>query len=168
MRIISAMLVAFLAVPSFAQEAPKPGPEHDMLKKRVGTWDTVMSVGGSDSKGTVTYKMDLGGLWLSGAMESDLGGQKFSGRSLDSYDATKKKYVSVWVDSMGTTPMLMEGDWDATKKALTMSGEGPGMDGKPAKWKSITTFPDADTEEMKMFVGDAKEAMFSITYKRKK
>ena len=37
-------------------------------------------------KGAMTYKMELGGLWLVGSMESDLGGQKFYGKSLDTYE----------------------------------------------------------------------------------
>jgi hypothetical protein len=168
MRMIAVLAAAALAVPSWAQEAPKPGPEHELLKKREGTWATTMKAGGQEFKGAVTYKMELGGLWLAGSMESDLGGQKFYGKSLDSYDAGKKRYVGVWADSMGTTPMLMEGTYDKDKKTLTMIGEGPGMDGKPAKWKSVSAMPDDDTVTMSMFVGDAKEAMFTVTYKRKK
>jgi len=62
----------------------------------------------------------------------------------------------------------MEGTYDKDKKALTMTGDGVGMDGKPARWKSVSTMPDNDTIHLSMFVGDAKEPMFTITYKRKK
>jgi hypothetical protein len=171
MRKIAAVTVAaVLATPAFAQEGPpKPGPEHKLLAKRVGTWTTLMKASGMEHKGTVTFKMELGGLWLVGALESDIGGgQKFSGKSLDTYDARKKKYVGVWFDSMGTTPMTMEGAFGKDGKTLTMLGDGMGMDGKPAKWKSLTTMPDDDTIEMKMYVGDAKDPMFTVTYKRKK
>ena len=34
---------------------------------------------------------------------------KFSGRWFDTSDTGKKKSVSVWLDSMSTTPMVMEG-----------------------------------------------------------
>ena len=163
--IAAAMLVAPAAP---AQEFPKPGPEHAVLKKMEGSWDLVMKAGGMESKGTMTYKMDLGGLWLVGNLESDLGGAKFQGKGLDSYDAGKKKYVSVWVDNMGTMPMLFEGTYDKQKKTLTMTTEGPGMDGKLTKWKSVTTMPDDNTINFKMYVGDAKEPMFTIDYKRKK
>lgn len=165
------MLAVLTAAPTFAQpEAPKPGPEIEMLKARVGTWTTLMKADGGEFKGEVTYKMDLGGLWLVGDMDSDLGGQKFHGRSLDTYDAASKKYVSVWVDSMSTKPMHMEGTYDAKTKTMTTvtTIDAPGPDGKPAKWKSVTVMTDADTIEMKMSVGDAKEPMFSVTYTRKK
>lgn len=164
---VLAMTLVF-GVSIFAQEPPKPGPEHALLKKREGTWDTTMNAGGAEFKGTITYKMELGGLWLVGSLESDLGGQKFYGKSLDTYDAAKKKFVGVWADSMGTTPMMMEGTFDAAAKTLTLIGDGPGLDGKPSKWKSVGEMPDDDTMNLKMFVGDAKEPMFTIVYKRKK
>ena len=111
--------VAVLAPAAPAQEGPKPGPEHAVLKKLEGNWDLVMKFGGMESKGAVTYKMELGGLWLAGSLESELFGAKFQGKSLDSYDAGKKKYISVWIDSMGTQPMILEGTYDAGKKTLT-------------------------------------------------
>jgi hypothetical protein len=139
-----------------------------LLKKREGTWSTTMKAGGEEFKGTVTYRMELGGLWLVGSLESELGGQKFFGKSLDTYDAGKKKYVGVWFDSMSTTPMTMEGSYDKEKRMMTMVGDGMGPDGKPARWKSVSKMPDDNTVDMSMYVGDAKEPMFTVIYKRKK
>jgi hypothetical protein len=169
MRMIAAVTVAaVLSVPVVAQEPPKPGPDHEVLKKMEGSWDTTLKAGGMENKGTMTYKMELGGLWLVGSLESDLGGQKFYGKGLDTYDAGKKKYVGYWFDSMSATPLALEGTYDKGKKTMTMVGEGPGPDGKLAKWKSVSTMPDDDTIDMSMYVGDAKEPMFTVTYKRKK
>jgi hypothetical protein len=159
---------AALAAPAPAQEFAKPGPEHEQLKKMEGKWDLVMKAGGVESKGTATYKMELGGLWLVSDLDCDLGGAKFQGKGLDTYDAAKKVYRSVWVDSMAPGVMIMEGSYDKGKKALTMTGEGPAPDGKTAKWKSVSTMPDKDTLNFEMYVGDAKEPMFTIVYKRKK
>ncbi len=161
--------VAALASPvARGQEIPKAGPEHDILKKMEGNWDMTMKAGGAEFKGSVVYKMDLGGLWLAGAMECDLGGVKFSGRSMDSYDPMRKKYVGVWIDSMGTSPLIMEGDYDKAKKTLTMVGEGPGMDGKPTKYRALTEQADGDTINFTMYMGDGKDPMFTVVYKRKK
>jgi hypothetical protein len=170
MRMMAAVTLAAVLIGSATAQEPatKPGPEHKRLQKLEGTWDTTMKFADNESKGVMTYKMELGGLWLVGSLESDLGGQKFYGKGLDSYDAGKKKYVSVWFDSMSTTPMALEGDYDKEKKRLTLVGDGPGMDGKPAKWKSVSEMPDDDTIHMSMYVGDSKEPMFTITYKRKK
>ena len=164
-------LAAALTVPAAraqAPEFPKPGPEHEVLKKMEGTWDAIMKFGGMESKGTVTYKMGLGGMWLVGDLESDLFGTKFHGKGMDSYDAASKKYVSYWFDSMGSRPVAMEGTYDKDKKTLTMTGEGPGMDGKPTKYKSTSEMPDDDTTNFTMWIGDAKEPAFTIVYKRKK
>ena len=163
-----AIAIALLASATRAQEPPKPGPEHAFLKKMEGKWDLTMKFGDMQSKGTVTYKMELGGLWLASNLEGDLGGMKFQGKGLDTYDAAKKKYIGIFCDSMGTTPMIMEGTFEKDKKTLTMTGDGPGMDGKPTKWKSVSEYVDDNTMNFSMFVGDAKDPMFTIVYKRNK
>jgi hypothetical protein len=56
-------------------------------------------------------------------------------------------------------------------KVMTMTGEGPGQEGKTAKYKSITEITDADMVNFVLFMveGDGKEQpMVKITYKRKK
>jgi hypothetical protein len=168
MRFIAVIVAAVLVVPAWSQEMPKPGPEHLVLKAMVGTWESTMKFGGRETKGTMTYKMELGGMWLAGSLKSELFGTAFLGTSLDSYNPIKKKYVSIWVDSMSTAPVIMEGTFDKEKKTMSMAGEGPGMDGKTIKYKSLTKIPDTDTMEMTMYMGDAKEPAFSVTYKRKK
>ena len=37
----AALAPVLLAMTASAQEAPKPGPEHELLKKREGSWDTL-------------------------------------------------------------------------------------------------------------------------------
>lgn len=159
--------VAFLA-PTVPAQPPKPGAEHDVLKKLKGDWTLAMKIGGVESKGNVTYKMELGGLWLGASLEAEMFGEKFQGKSLSTYDAGKKKYIEIWADSMSTQPMLMEGTYDKDKKTLTMSGEGPGMDGKLTKYKSVSTYTDDNTIDFSMYVGDGKEPAFTIVYARKK
>ena len=95
MRMGALIVATVLVVPAWSQEMPKPGPEHKMLKELEGTWTTTMKAGGMESKGSVTYKMELGGFWLTGTLESDLFGSKFIGKSLDSYNPVKKKFVSI-------------------------------------------------------------------------
>lgn len=159
---------ALVAPAAPAQEGPKPGPEHEVLKKQEGIWDLVMKFGGMEAKGTTTNKMELGGLWLVSNLESELFGQKFTGKGLDTYDPAAKKYRAYWFDSMGTAPVSMEGSYDKEKRTMTMEGSGPGMDGKPMKYKSVSTMPDDNTINFSMYIGDTKEPSFTITYKRKK
>src|SRR5438105_1624221 len=97
-------------------KAPAPakqGPEFDILKKLEGNWDAAVQLTGlPETKGTAAYKMECGGLWLASNFEGKFGGQPFQGKGLDSYDGAKKKYISVWVDSMAPTLLVMEGTWD--------------------------------------------------------
>jgi len=172
-RLFAAVCAAsVLAAPAaLAQEPPKPGPEHARLKRAEGTWDAKIKVGDMESKGTATYKMELGGLWLISDFKGEFEGTTFQGKGLDTYDPGKKKYISVWVDSMTTKPLTMEGTFDKDNKVLTMTGEGPGMDGKTIKLKSVLEHKDEDTMIFTMFTPgkDGKDqVMMTITYKRKK
>ncbi|HEX5102276.1 MAG TPA: DUF1579 domain-containing protein [Pirellulaceae bacterium] len=151
---------------------PKPGPEHAYLKAMEGVWDAEMvTPDGNKSAGTMTYKMQVGGLWLTSDYKGEFAGAEFTGKGLDSYDAKKKKYVGVWVDSMITSPLIMEGDMDEKTHTLTMNTEGPGPDGKPQKMKMVTKMPDKDHMNFEMFMtgADGKETSgFKINYTRKK
>jgi hypothetical protein len=157
-------------------EPPKPGPEHAVLAEMEGTWDAVMHMPGAPkdapaSKGTHVYKLECGGMWLTSKFEGDFGGMKFEGRGIDGYDLNKKKYTGVWVDSMSSTPLLLEGTRDEKTKVLTMTGEHPGPDGKLAKVKTKSSFKDKDHHTFTMYMvgedGKDQETM-TIEYTRKK
>jgi hypothetical protein len=172
MRTFAILTAVVCAAPVFAQmpELPKPGPEHEMLKKREGTWTAVMKTGPGEYKGTAVFKMELGGLWLASTLDVDLGsdGGKFTGKGLDTYDPKTKAFYGVWADNMITKPLMFTGSYDAKTKVLTLTTDAPGPDGKPAKWKALDTQVDDDTIDFKMFLNDGKEPMFTLTYKRKK
>lgn len=164
-------LASLLSAPLAAQELPQPGPEHALLRKMEGTWTAAIKSMGSESSGTQTSKMECGGLWLSTDFQADFGGMKFHGRGFDGYDPAAKKYVSVWVDSMSTTPLRLEGTFDAAGKTLTMKGEGVGPDGKPVKYQNVTKIEDDDHHTFVMSVVGADGAateMMTIRYQRKK
>jgi hypothetical protein len=166
----AAVLVSILCVQVARAQVPQPAPEMEHLKKMVGTWDATIEMEGQQSKGTSVWKMDLGGMWLASEFKGEFGGMEFQGKGFDTYDAAKKKFVSVWMDSMSSTPMTMEGTMDKDGKKYTMTGEGPGPDGNPAKYKSVSEFKDADTIlfTMYMVADDKDNPMIKITYKRKK
>jgi hypothetical protein len=163
--------LALGAAVGWAQEFPKPGPEHAHLKELEGTWDATVKFMGGESKGVMTYKMELGGLWLVSDFQGDFGGMKFQGKGLETYDPAKKKYVSIWVDSMETYPMISEGTFDKERKVLTMTGQGPGMDGKMTTYKSVVEMKDKDMMVFTMSTPgkDGKDqVIMTITYKRRK
>jgi Protein of unknown function (DUF1579) len=172
--VVMVCAVIALVVPAVRAQPPgmpKPGPEHERLKKLEGTWDATVKTEQGESKGTMIYKMDLGGLWLVSDFKGEFGGQKFMGKGFDGYDPIKKKYVGVWVDSMSVAPMSGEGTFDKEGKVLTQIMEGPGMDGKMTKFKSVIEIKDPDTMVFTMSSADPQgkdQSMLTITYKRKK
>ena len=64
--------------------------------------------------------------------------------------------------------MTMEGTYDKEKKTLTMTGESTGPDGKPAKAKAVSEYKSDDHIVFTMYMGDGKDPMFVIEYKRAK
>ena len=161
---------ALACIPGAQAQAPgpKPGPEIERLRHLEGTWDATVEVKGlPPTKGTMVYQMELGGLWLVSHFKSDsgFGGGPFTGMGLDSYDAGLKKYVSVWVDSMSTAPMVMHGDYDEASNSLTMKGKGPGQDGKLVEMKSVLKLEDKDHVTFIMTMPDG--GTMTIHYKRK-
>ena len=168
--VVCAMIALFAPAVSAQPPSAKPGPELQRLKKLVGTWDATVKTAQGESKGTMVYKMDMGGLWLVSNFKADFGGQPFQGKGIDGYDPLKKKYVSVWVDSMSPTLLLFEGTFDKSGKVFTQLGEGPGMDGKMTKFKSVSEMKDPDTMVFTMSSPDQNgkdQTMLTITYKRK-
>jgi len=100
---LACALAIWLAPSTRAQELPKPGPEHEHLKQFEGKWDATVKAGPMESKGTMTYKMGLGGLWLFSHFEGDFGGTKFEGRGMDTYDPIKKIHAVSGFQNDGAT-----------------------------------------------------------------
>jgi Protein of unknown function (DUF1579) len=170
---VSVSLLA-LAAPALAQPPmPQPGPEHEMLKKDVGTWDATvemfMEPGGAatPSKGTETVTM-LGGFWQVSEFKSEMMGQPFQGLGSTGYDPAKKKYVGTWIDSMTPAYYTVEGSYDPSTKTLTATMEGPDHTGQVTKTKATTEWKDADTRVFTMYGPDGKSVGMRITYKRRK
>jgi hypothetical protein len=115
----------------------------------VGTWDAEMQTHLGEGRvieaqGVEVNRACCGDLWVESEFVSEEKDGRFEGRGLMGYDAQKKKYVSVWVDSMGSQLAVMEGDYDAEKKLLTMSGAMPGKDGKMVEWTYETHHESPD------------------------
>lgn len=173
---VSKLMMVFLAGLVFsqavvtAQEPAVPGKEHEEFKSMVGTWDaTVKMTDGSESKGVAEYKMACNGMWLESDFTGDFGGQKFVGKGMDSYDASRELYTATWVDSMSGSPLMMTGKKDATGKVLTMTGE-QAIPGGAMKFKAVTTTVSDDKFTFTMYMADGgtESEMMTITYVRRK
>ena len=171
----TALIALALALPIAAQEMPTATAEHLKLAQSTGVWDAVIVMNNEAGKptkstGTSVRQQPLGEFWVLEVFQAELMGQSFRGQGTTGYDPVKKKYVSTWVDSMSPSLLVLEGNYDATGKILTMEGMGPGMDGTPVMQKMVTTDKDANTQVFQMFVAgpdDKDMLMMTITYTRR-
>ncbi|HMK38374.1 MAG TPA: DUF1579 domain-containing protein [Bacteroidota bacterium] len=161
------------------EEAMTPGEAHKKLEAFVGSWDVEAKVWmkgpkgePSVSRGSAEYKMALGGRYLQQEFAGDMMGQPMSGVGYTGYDNFKKKYVSFWIDNMGTAMSTMEGTMDKEGKALTMWGkmDEPATGEKDKKVKYVTRVVDKDKhvfESYDVTTYGEKQPVMVITYTRK-
>ncbi len=159
-------------------EYSTPGANHKYLEYFTGEWDVVskmwMKPGDKpmESKGTQTGKMILGGRYLMSKMKGMTMGMEFLGINITGYDIYNKKFVGMWIDSMGTGMYLADGKLDATGKIRTDTGLWDDyMAGKKSKVKMVTTIINKDKYLFEMFMGlpDGKEfKSMEMFYTRKK
>lgn len=159
-------------------KAATPGPQHEMLKKMAGEWnakvtsmmDPSQPPQVEQSSSTLTMLMD--GRYCQEVTSGNMMGQPFSGMGLTGYDNVLGKYVSTWVDNMGTGIMTSVGTPDASGKVITWIGTmSDPVTGKPSRSRMVTTIKDDDHHTFEMYgtpPGGKKEMkMMTIEYSRK-
>lgn len=150
--------------------APALPPEVKRLEAWVGTWDAEVSMMGQTTRGTETCRIECGGWWLVTEHTGTMMGMPFQGKGLTGYDAAQEAYTGVWVDSSGG-PMshYTNGRFAADGKSFTAQVDGLGMDGKPARFEYLSTFPDARTRTFEIFQvdGDKRELQMRIRYTKR-
>jgi hypothetical protein len=180
----AAVVVVLAAAPLAAVQSggqkmppmPKPGPEHEILKMDVGTWDAVvevMSAPGTPpmtSKGVEVNTLGCGGLCLITDFNGEAMGAPFHGHGVTTWDPAKKKYAGSWTDSMSMGLAIGESTYDPTAKRWTGWMEGPDMTGQVMKTRAVVEMPAAGTRVFTAYAPgpDGKEMpMMRITYTRR-
>ena len=157
---------------------PKPGKEHELLKKFEGKWEVTGQFMMDpkqppvEIKGTESGKMDLGGFWLRSHFKGDFLGKPFEGRLTMGYSPMKKKYVGTWIDGMMPHLFVTEGEADEAGKVLTLIGDGlDPATGKAAKERWVIEIKSDDVHAITFYGpgADGKERKTGeMTYTRKK
>jgi len=146
-------------------ELAKPGENHKLLARSVGNWTYAVtmwmnpdpSAPPSTSSGTAVTKAVMGGRYFTsehnGKMQmpgpdGKMMDMDFKGMSTDGYDNVKKKFVSSWIDNMGTGIMNSEGDYDAATKTFTYRTESEMMLGMKTKVRMAIKIIDNDHHTM--------------------
>ena len=156
----------------------KPGPEHNRLTAMAGTWDRTvkfrMDPAGEfmESRSTETIKSVCGGFFIQSETDGQAMGMTWEGHTTLGYDTHKKKYVGTMMDNFGPYMLVMEGDYDAKTKTLTLwSQMFEPMSKKDVKLKLTIEEKSADETVSKMYMPgrDGKEfTIMEATAKRRK
>ncbi len=154
-----------------------PGAPHKALASLEGSWNAKIktwmepNTPPMESEGTSEQKMILGGRFLQQEFTGQMMGNPFTGIGITGYDNHTKKYVSTWMDSMGTAVLLFEGTGSADGKTVTQEARYDDPIKGPIKWRSVTRIVDDNTFSFEMYEADKRgkeEKMMEITYTRKK
>jgi len=159
-------------------KAATPGAPHAMLARMAGEWtcsvqyqmDPSQPAQQSQSAATITSVMD--GRYIQEVDSGQMMGTPFSGMGLYGYDNVVGKYVSSWIDNMGTGIMTSVGTPDASGKVITWIGTmNDPVSGKPEQSRMVMTVVDDNHHTLEMYgvPPGAKQEMktMTINYVRK-
>lgn len=168
-------------------EFSKLNENHKLLSALDGTWsytvkmwmDGNTSAKPQESKGTAVRKsmmdgrfveMDVTGKMQMPSADGKMKDMTFKGHAMEGYDNVKKKFVSTWMDNMGTGIMMAEGDYDAASKTLTYVGEFEMMPGMKQKIRETVKLTDKDHMTLEWFEDRGGQEMktMQIDYTRGK
>ncbi|MDF0642583.1 MAG: DUF1579 domain-containing protein [Nitrospira sp.] len=153
-----------------------PGEPHKLFAGLAGSWTTKtkewMEPGKppTESTGTAEMKMLLEGRFLYQEYHSQMMGQPFSGVGIDAYDNMTKRYVTAWMDSMGTGIFIMEGTASADGKTITLRGSHPEPGGGKMTHRAVWKLVDNNNQTFEMYGAHGKEKemkFLEIAYTRK-
>ena len=145
-------------------EMSKLNENHKLLSSLDGNWDYTGKMWMDDNTsgapqeftGAATRKTIMDGRYVSMEVGGDMqmpgpdGKMQtvpFKGMAMEGYDNVKKKFVSSWIDNMGTGIEFSEGKYDPATKTFTYSMEMEPMPGMKTKVREVVKIVD-DTHMM--------------------
>jgi Protein of unknown function (DUF1579) len=149
----------------------KPGEQHARLKALVGEWNVHGKFTAPDGKvvetdSTASMSMVLGDRFLRQEFVGTFEGERFVGRGLIGFDNATKRYVTSWIDSMGTGIMTGEGEETETGKVWKFKSSFNGPSG-PISMRDVLTVVGDKEMTWESYMGDGPVPMMSLRYKRK-
>jgi hypothetical protein len=154
----------------------QPGEPHKLFETLAGSWTTQtkewMEPGKppTESTGTAEMKMLLDGRFLYQEYNGQMMGQPFNGIGIDAYDNMTKKYVTVWMDTMGPGIFIMEGTASPDGRTITLRGSHPEPGGGKMTHRAVWKIVDDNNQVFEMYGAHGKEKEtknLEIVYTRK-
>jgi len=166
-------------------ELSKTGENHKRLADLAGNWNYTVKMWmdpsgkAQESKGTATRKAILDGHFFlaehSGKFQmpgpdGKMKDMNFKGMAMEGYDNVKKKFVSSWIDNMGTMILSSEGDYDDASKTFTYRANFEWMPGKKVSIREVVKVADKDHHNFEWYEdrGAGEMKTMEIAYTRKK
>jgi hypothetical protein len=143
-----------------------PGAEHELLKYKEGKWSFKMEMwmapGAEPSvtEGTSEAKLIMGGRYLLDNSKATFNNMPYEGMGIVGYDKLLNKFISVWIDNMGTGLLQGTGTYDETTKTYTYTTMAPDvMVGNYKQGRTIERVLNDDRWVMEMYdtTPDGKE-----------
>lgn len=158
-------------------EFTKPTEKHKFLEKFAGDWTYESSMWmdpsqpAMKSSGETNSEMIMGGRYLQSKHKGESMDMPFEGMSMMAFDKAENKFVSTWVDNMGTGIMVFHGQMDEAGNVIEMEADyiNP-MTKQKEKHKIVETIIDDKNHKMEYFViapGKEEFKMMEIMYAKK-
>jgi hypothetical protein len=166
-------------------EMSKLNENHKLLSSRDGSWNYTIKMWMNpdpnakpqESKGTATRKTVMGGRYVmedvTGKMQmpgedGKMKDMQFKGMGLEGYDNIKKKFVSSWIDSMGTGIQFSEGTYDPATKTLTYTSEMEPVPGMKSQVREVIKIADNNHMTLEWYEnqGGGEKKTMEIAYTR--
>jgi Protein of unknown function (DUF1579) len=159
-------------------KAGAPGPNHQLLAALKGRWSVTtqmwMEPGAPPevSKGKAVNKLLLDGRFLQGDHFGEVMGMPFHGIGVTGFDNLAQRFTATWIDSMGTSILLLTGTYDSAAKTFTYTGEMEDMLKPGTRVKVRETLkvlgPDAHVMEWYETRGGQEAKTLEVAYARQK
>ena len=166
-------------------EMSKLNENHKLLADMNGSWNYSIKMWMNpdpnakpqESKGTATRKSAMGGRYatmdVNGKMQMNgkdgkMSDMQFKGMAVEGYDNVKKKFVSTWIDNMGTGIHFSEGTYDPATKTFTFASEMEMMPGMKMPVREVLKMTDKDHMLMEWYEthGGQEKKTMEIAYTR--
>ena len=166
-------------------ELSKLNENHKLLTDMNGNWNFSIKMWMNpdpnakpqESKGTATRKSAMGGRYVimdvTGKMQmpgedGKMKNMQFKGMGIDGYDNVKKKFVSSWIDNMGTGIQFSEGTYDPATKTFTYTSEMEMVPGMKTPVREVIKASDNNHMTMEWYEshGGQEKKTMEINYAR--
>jgi hypothetical protein len=153
-----------------------PGAPHRQLASLAGRWTTTTKSSMEphtppmESTGACEYTVLLGGRYVQQECTGEMMGQPFTDLGVHGYDNVSQKYVTTWIDSMGTGIFVMDGTASPDGNTITLTGSHPDPFDGVMQHRAIWTLVDAKTQTFELYgkpEHGQETKMLEITYTKK-